>query len=337
MTPTDTPPPRDKMAGKPVFSYRAKTIINMKSGFEKKLLCDGPTFSTGAACVYGCTFCYVPDIMAKAAYLPKDLPHEECVIRREAPLEIMFEQLTTKNKKGTIPARRPKYDINDDRVIFASPLVDVAPNIELLTETAEACIMILKLTGWRIRLLSKSNMLPLLAKKIADGYDMQDAKRRMLFGVSTGTLDDRLAAAFEVGCPIVKKRIESLHKLQDTGWKTYGMVCPSLPQRDYKAFSESMAHALRSLQMPDVWAEVINVRGESMVRTCAALRKAGYGWEASNLELVAQDKDAWEEYSRATFEAHAAAFPTRLRFLQYVTKANREYWTSKTSEGAVLL
>lgn len=335
---TTTPPPRDTMAGKPVIWRPAKTILNMESGFAKKLLCDGPTWSTGDACVYKCAFCYVPDIMAKAAYVPHDRPHSEVVIRRENALDILYNQLTTKAKKGSVPERKPKYDnANDNRVVYASPLVDVAANIELMNETVDACVMVLTLTSWRIRLLTKSNLLPMLARKVADRVGIETAKARLLLGVSTGTLDDSIAESFELGCPLVSRRISSLHRLQDEGWQTYGMVCPSLPQRDYKEFSQRMAHELRAWNMPDVWAEVINVRGESMVKTCAGLRKYGYGWEADQLELVAQDKDAWEEYSRATFEAHALAFPGRLKYLQYVTAKNRPYWEAKQAEGAVLL
>lgn len=37
------------------------------------------------------------------------------------------------------------------------------------------------------------------------------------FGFSTGTVDDRVAQAIETGTPLVSKRLESLHWLQDRG------------------------------------------------------------------------------------------------------------------------
>jgi hypothetical protein len=85
---------------------------------------------------------------------------------------------------------------------------------------------------------------------------------------------------------------------------------------------------------------VINVRGESMIRTCAALREAGFSEEANRLERVSTDKVAWEDYARQTFEAHARIYenqPGKLRFLQYVNKASRPYWEARKSAGAVLL
>jgi DNA repair photolyase len=317
----------------------AKTVLNFKSAFDHKKLCDGPTFSTGSACAYSCSFCYVPAIMRKNPHrLDPNLKHEEIVMRRENPVEILRRQLTRSNGK-------PRVTGSDEvgRVIFASPLVDVAANMDLVRETIEACRVILELTPWTIRLLSKSNLLP----KVAEGLADPAIKQRVIYGVSTGTLDDKLAQAFEQGTPRVSKRIQSIHWLQDQGFRTYGMICPSLPlesQADYETFARDCAEKLRADQMEHVWAEVINVRGESFERTEAALRAAGFEREANSLKAVSlgtpDSKQAWEDYARATFEAHAAVHartPGKLRFLQYVTKSTQVWWAAREADGAVLL
>lgn len=333
--PTTAPATRPTMAGKPVLTRPAKTVLNLESGFKDKLLCDGPVFSLGDACVYGCTYCFVPAIMAKAAYIPRDFPHHECVIRRENALDILHAQLTIKAKGG---GRKPKYDnANDNRIVYSSPLVDIAPNSELMAETVEACALILNLTHWRIRLLTKSSFLPILAAKLSERVGFDKVQARVFFGVSSGTLDDRLAAAIEIGTPLVSKRFASIRKLQDLGYQTFGMICPSLPYHDYLALSEGMHRELRAENMPDVWAEVINVRGESMTRTCEALRAANYGDTAGELERIAADREAWEEYARQTFEAHAQVFGPKLRFLQYATNATRPYWEAQAARGAIVL
>ena len=169
----------------------------------------------------------------------------------------------------------------------------------------------------------------------------------MIYGVSTGTLDDRLAAAFEQGCPLVSKRIQSLHWLQDNGFRTFGMICPSLPQwgpgleeqQAYIGWAADMASAIRAERCEHVWAEVINLRGESFTRTEAALRAAGFGAMADELVRVSRDKAEWELYARATFLAHAgvAANRNKLRFLQYVTKDTRGWWEAHREQGAVVL
>ncbi len=329
---------RAVMNGKPVFTVPVKTVLNLHSGFEEKLLCDGPTFSLGDACAYSCSFCYVEAILKKLDRVrlllaQHGLKHEDVVIRREEPLVTLLKQLCHSNGKPRFP------DPADRRVVYSSPLVDVAANVTLVRETVAACRLILQHTHWQIRLLSKSTLLYLIANELADDHG---AKSRVIYGVSTGTPNDRLASAFEQGTPLVSRRIQSLHKLQDWGCRTFGMICPSLPisSGDYGPFAREMAEALRVDKCEHVWAEVINVRGESMVRTVAALKDAGYEPKALELEYVSTHPEAWEQYNRATFEAHAevyASSPGKLRYLVYPTPSTRDFWQHQISRGAVLL
>lgn len=353
-TPSAPAPDRQTMNGKPVFFRPAKTVLNMDSGFKEKLLCDGPTFSLGDACGYSCSFCYVPSMMAKAGYIPKNHRHIDMVVRRKDALQILDAQLLTNPGKGK--PRQPKYnDPNDQRVVYSSPLVDCAANMDLVRETVEACVLILLLTHWHIRLLSKSNLLPKVASLLLNHSTSPTWKyevhRRMIFGVSTGTLDDAQAAAFEQGCPKVSKRIESLHWLQDEGFRTFGMICPSLPQRNYTQFSQEMMHALRPSKCEHIWAEVMNVRGQSLSNTVSALHHAGYEWQASATQRVSEDTREWEYYAEHTFLSHMETLTRsgdsftrvngitepRLRFLQYVTPKTLDWWKSHADSGAILL
>ena len=338
---TTTAPERTTMNGKPVHWRNAKTVLNLDSGFRHKLLCDGPTFSAGDACAYSCSFCYVEAMTHKLLRHDhselKDLDHMDIVVRRKDAVETLRKQLLA----------LPDAVRTQQLTLYMSHSVDVAANMDLVRETVAACEAILELTHWHIRMLSKSNLLPnvakhLLVKKV---NQVSDVKARLIFGVSTGTLDDALAAAFEQGCPKVSKRIESLHWLQDEGFRTFGMICPSLPVRDsYQEWSLAMMDAIRATRCEHVWAEVLNVRGKSMIRTCAALHAAGYEWQAAELQRVSTDKAAWEEYARKTFLAHACrtdlldpTYKTKLRFLQYVTKETAPWWHDHTSSGAIPL
>ena len=338
---TDRTDSRAVMNGKPVFTRPAKTVINFESNFSHKLLCDGPTFSAGDACVYSCAFCYVPDLMRKlrasVAYdqveQARALGHDQIVVRRGGAAEIARRQL----EKAPAELRRRRL------VIYSSPLVDVAGNMELVRETVEICRVILEMTSWDIRLLSKSNLLPKVAEGLMDGEveRREEVRERLIFGVSTGTLDDGLAKAFEDGTPLVSKRIQSLHWLQDNHFRTYGMICPSLPlggSDDYYKFAEESAAAIRADRCEHVWAEVINLRGESFTRTCAALDAGGFQRERERLHETSINRDEWESYARATFEGHAAWLPKgKLRFLQYVTPSTRSWWERQKGRGAVVL
>lgn len=336
----------ERMGKKPVYYVPAKQVVNFDSGFGHKLLCDSLTFSAGSACQYSCTYCYVSDLMKKSPHLQyvreqhaaqfpgEPTPaHSDVVIRRRGALDALHKQLT--------PRGQAKYkDPNDQRVLYMSPLVDVAANPTLCDETIEACRMILRLTHWHIRILSKSNFLPRIAQALESETELC-ARYRMIYGVSAGTLDDKLSRSFEQGTALVSKRLESLHWLQDNGYRTYGMICPSLPYSsidDYRTFSAAMCEAIRIDKTEHVWAEIMNVRGESFSRTEAALTEAGYTTQAALLSRAHHDKAFWEQYSRDTFAAHVENIPGhKLRFLQYVTSKTTAWWESQKPSGAVVL
>jgi len=339
--------PRTTMNGKPVL-WRTNTgtvVTDPSPEFGHKLLCDSLVFNTGDACAFSCPYCYVKGEMWKLDFkIVNDhnaaegrskeagnfLDFEDVVIRRGNALPVLQEQLTYKNG-------RLKYaDPTDHRVIFSSTLVDVAANMELLRETAAACNMILEKTGWQIRLLSKSSLLARIVEFIPEQYH-----HRLIIGFSTGTLNPRVSRAIETGATLVGRRIEALHSLQDRGFRTFGMICPSLPQQDYDQFSSQICEAIRVDLCEHVWAEPLNVRPCALPRTLEQLREAGLTDEAEMLQAVHGSeaaKAAWEEYARQTFLAHTRNIPAgKLRFLQYVNTNSAAWWSEQRANGAVLL
>lgn len=343
---TTVPAARATMNGKPVlFRENARTVLTDPSeAFGKKLLCDSLVFNLGDACAYSCTYCYCEGAALKFAKAviddynrnaglanPLHQPHDyqHVVIRRKAALELLVGQLVRPDGTRRYP------DPDDHRVIFGSTLVDVAANLELLRETAEACKLILEFTGWQIRLLSKSNLLPRLVEFLPEKYH-----QRIIFGFSTGTFDEQVGRTIEPNTARIGQRIKALHWLQDRGFRTFGMVCPSLPQQDYTEFSRIACETIRADKCEHVWAEVINVRGDSFTATCNALRREGLVLEEEMLRSVhgAQAKAVWEDYARATFLAHATNIPSnKLHFLQYITPATADWWAQMREHGAVLL
>jgi DNA repair photolyase len=319
--------------GKPVFRIPPGKIINLISAFAHKLLCSGPTFTLGLLCQFMCSFCYVPTMLCRHAAIARickeyGLAPTEFVIEKTDPLPILRKQLL--DAKG----RRRYPDPTDQRVIFASPLVDVAANKPTAQQTVAACRLILENTNWQIRLLSKSALLKFVAEQLAE------YKSRVIYGFSSGTFDDKLAASFEKGTSSPTARLRALHELQDAGYRTYAMVCPSLPQVDYDVFAREAAERVRVDRCEHVWCEVLNLRGKSLKSTYNALVSGGFTAEAERLLKVSGSKcrPAWEQYARATFLAHTAVVPPeKLRFMQYVQLEHAAWWRSQVSRGAVLL
>ena len=319
--------------GKPVFKIPPGNVISLESAFSHKMLCDGPTFTLGLLCPFLCSFCYVGPLLSRHAAIARickeyGLTPDGIVVVKEDPLPVLQNQLLSARGQRRYP------DLKDRRVIFASPLVDVAANLATARQTVAACRLILENTCWQIRLLSKSALLKLVAEELIEFRD------RIIFGFSTGTFDDRLAVSFERHTSSPTARLKALHWLQDNGYRTFDMICPSLPQADYAAFAREAAALVRVDRCEHIWAEVLNVRGQSLHNTCTALINGGFRAEAERLLQVSgqQNDSAWGAYARDTFLAHAAIVPPeKLRFLQYVQKKHLGWWRGQEHRGAILL
>ncbi|MGC3956993.1 MAG: hypothetical protein QM813_03200 [Verrucomicrobiota bacterium] len=325
--------------GKPVIKVHSG-VFNPKSGFGKKGLCDGLTFTAGTACAYNCQYCYVQAIVGRRQYV-KDalrgtgLQLREVVIRRLNPVARL--ELALGNR-----FRGKKWQ---GKVVYASPLVDVAATVALAAETVELVKTVIEQTDLDIRLLSKS---PLLESHVAgalaaDKEFCQRARQRVIFGLSTGTLDEGVARVIEPNVPAVRKRLAALEKLQNHGWRTFAMLCPVLPQ-DAEAYAMQAKSLICFERCENVWAEVLNPRGDSMQLTLAALDRAGLTEWADSLREVSTPgaNGAWEEYARQVFKALVAVVPKRhkeprLKFLQYTRRATEDWWRTQTANGAVLL
>ena len=331
----------ETMNGKPVL-YHEGNILTKGSAFVHKQLVTEPgwTLNLGDRCVFLCAYCY--ENHDRNAYSRiKKVPglngcdHCSVVVRREDALNKLKIQLQTIPRAQRFP--------NTKTVVFTATHVDPAPNVRLAKESAEALTLIFENTNWDVRVLSKSSLIRKLAELVPEQF-----KDRMILGLSTGTLDNKLAQAIERKTPLVSKRIEALHWLQDNGFRTFGMLCPNLPleggQEAYDAFSRDICNAIRIDRCEHVWAEVLNTRKyrdqDSTSATVQALRDAGYIAEADNVKRIFADgnKADWEDYARKTFEAHAKNIPPeKLRFLHYPLKAAAPWWKEREEGGAILL
>jgi DNA repair photolyase/predicted NAD-dependent protein-ADP-ribosyltransferase YbiA (DUF1768 family) len=324
-----------KIGNKPLFLINSKAVLNTKSDFGHKLLCDGMTFTARHACVFSCAFCYVEALMRKNAKLNallehRGLKHEDVVVEIENPVAALRKQLLLANGQ-------PRYNNNDPkdkRVVYASPLVDVVGSPAQVKITIELCQAILELTSWHIRLLSKSSLLVNVAKAFGE----EKYKKRMIYGFSTGTLDDKLTQSFEIGTASVSGRLKALKQLQADGYRTFGMVCPIIPQEDYAQFAKELAEKIDIGSCEHVWAEVLNPRGSAMHDTSAAMRRKGFTAEADFVDKVSSDQAEWDRYAEQTFLALTKVIPAKkLRLLQYVDESDYGVWEKHEAKGAVLL
>ena len=320
-----------KMGGKACFTIPSATVLNIGSGFSHKELCDRGTITGGTACMYSCAYCSVGATMFRspdtAILRLLEIAHGDAIIRRLDPGKILRGQLTYKD--GT-----PRYKGKGGGVVILSPIVDPLPSIGFLEESLELVLLIMELTDWDVRVLTKS----MLVRKLAALIPAQH-RHRIIYGLSLGTLDDGIGKVIEKLTSLPSKRLEAYHELQKQGLRTYSMHCPVLPQADYQAYAQRLAAVTNWGRDEHVWVEALNSRGESTEKTISALRTGGFNREADLLTEATRSHVAWEfGYNRPLFEAMASVCPPeKLRYLVYAGDADRDYWLGQRDRGAVVL
>ena len=319
-----------RLGGKICLTIPSATILNTKSGFNEKDLTTRGSITGGTACAFSCSYCSTPSIMGRSSHTRilrvLGVKHADAVIRRLDPVGTLRMQLTDRNGL-------PHYR-NDHGVVILSPIVDPLANIELMEESLQMILLIMELTGWDVRILTKSMLIKKLAQRIPAEF-----RHRVIYGVSIGILDDKIANVVEKLTSPPKLRIEAYRELQRMGLRTYSMHCPILPQPNYQAYAERLAASMNWQADELIWGEALNLRGDSIKNTITALENAGLRNEAELLSEASRSRVLWEtQYNRPLFEALAAVCPPgKLRYLVYPAAEHRDYWLNCRDRGAMVL
>lgn len=142
---------------------------------------------------------------------------------------------------------------------------------------------------------------------------------RFIVGLSIGTLDDAWARRVEVWTSAPTARVKALHRLQDAGVPTYGMLCPVFPHVVQRYEVGRLVDAIRPERCETVWAEPYNDRN-NWVAVAAGCDPDEYRWFRS--VFGGGDKARWSEYAGMLYanltEALALAGQMhKLRYLLY--------------------
>ena len=318
------------IGGKLSISIPSATIHYEKSGFNEKDLTTRGSITGGSACLFCCIYCSTPTILGRSPHTRilrfLGIKHRDAFIQRLDADATLIDQLTKKD--GT-----PRYK-DDQGVVILSPIVDPLSNEEVLEQSLRLILILMELTGWDVRILTKSLLIKKVMTRIPENYH-----HRIICGLSIGTLDDNIAKIVEKMTPTPTRRLKAYHELQQSGFRTYSMHCPILPQTDYTAYADRLVNSTNWEKDELVWCEALNTRGDSMANTIRALARAGYQKEAELLSDISGSTALWEtQYNRPLFEALTAACPPgKLRYLVYPGKSDRDYWLGCRERGAVVL
>ena len=324
--------PRETMMGKPVLWVESETIINLNSAFNAKGgLSSAGVANTGVACAISCGYCSSPAVMNRNPLTEilrvLGLDHGDVVIRKLDPIETARRQLT--NPDGT-----PRYKKSgDNRILEMASIVDPLSTQALMEETDALVRLVFELTGWRVRILTKSRLLAAFARRYEG-----DLKERLLLGFSYGIPEDNVARVVEAGAALPSIRRQIHNELMNEGFAMFGMACPVLPVADFRALAARIAKDLKADRLDKIWVEAINQRGNALLQTINRLQ-GPHPDLANRVARVRGSKILWEvEYNRAAFLAFSEILPPdKLAFLTYVTPESETWWSERTERGAVLL
>jgi DNA repair photolyase len=306
------------------FSYSGKTGIARTEGFSHKLLADY-SVNIGNICEFGCTFCYVPSVTGKQKTV-------QSILKQGFALGEFSSYRSKENVLSTVAEDLRKIKLGDRSTVFFCTTCDPCATQEHTEISIEAMRLILERSDLQIRVLSKS----VLIKEIAT--ELIDYKNRIIYSLSTGTALEEISRSIEHHASPVGDRVKTLHLLQDKHYRTYGMICPVLPSEIHNV--AALLDQVRPHYCEHVWVEAINLRGKSLVNTYDQLMSSGLEEHASELKRVIGNRKNWLDYSKKLFLAFQQEMGTRgvsdkLRFLQYVSKDDKEFFQSK--EGAICL
>lgn len=309
------------------LSYWGKTGIAESKGFQKKGLAE-LACNIGNVCEFGCTFCYVPAVTTKQKYV-------QDVLAMGMKIDDFSLYRTRENVLDYVKRDLAKIKASDHRTVFFCTTCDPCSNEEHTKTTAMAIRLIMESSQLQVRVLSKSELILGLAESLKEWRD------RIVYSLSTGTCRPEISRAVEGSASPIRKRVVALHSLQDRGYRTFGMICPILPT-DVKNTSE-LLDQVRPDRCEQVWAEAVNVRGKSLVKTQQHLKKDGLRDDASLLEEVMGDRAAWRKYCLELFFKLQSSLKSRgqlhkLRFLQYTTGQPQEFVSAfRLEQGGVRL
>lgn len=299
-----------------------KDPIKKSPGFEKKQLADYKLDIMGK-CGFSCSYCSTAATTfvrvnrerwadeAERQLGERLYPNAPNLTYRWADFEERLDaQLRTKPAPA-FAAERWGYG----HTLVFSQLTDAFSPWAVADGLPERTLLkVLQRTGFRIRVLTKSAIV---------GTDkwvklFKEWPLRFVVGLSIGTLDDEWARRVEVGTSSPSARVRALHRLQEAGIPTYGMLCPVFPDALEGNGVEKLVAAIRPDLCETVWSEPYNDR--------ANWRAVAAGYEEGSrsrafLERCFNGSEArltWSQYAGHLYDRVHAALGSEARKHRYL-------------------
>jgi len=304
--------------------------IQKSPGFAKKELADYKLDLMGL-CSYGCSYCsstagnYLRMKREELADATAEQTGERTYPADDPALTFAWPDVEER-LAAQLATKAPTWGAG--KTLVLSQLTDAFSPLALSTGLTERAVrMVLERTSFRIRVLTKGAVV---------GTDkwirlFADHPGRFVVGLSIGTLDNEWARKVEIGTSSPSARVEALHRLQDAGVPTFGMLCPVFPDVLLGEGVERLVAAMRPEKCETFWAEPYNDRNNwQAVR--AGYSEGTYGWEFLTAVYRDGKRAQWSRYATDLYERIAIVgmrdgWIARFKYLLY------EDWIAKSDAG----
>lgn len=311
------------------FWHRPFTVE--KNNFKFKSLSN---FSANVAigCGHACRFCYVPEVstnrMASAleplGVTDPDAQWGEYLYLRTWQEKTFLGSLARAMREENLPEdghRAVMYCTTTDayqvihhkdpeqrRHLQASLAHMVRKSLELIRDK----------TDLNVRILTRSP----LAKFDFDIF--KSFGKRLTFGMSLPTLDNKLAKVYEPKAPAPSQRLETLRMAKEAGLHVYVAMAPVYPECSSEDIRKTM-EAIRELNPITIFQEPINIRAENVERIRLNGIKEGVKME----EGIFDTPTHWRNYAygQLTFVegmAHSLGLADRLHLWPDASLGSKE-------------
>lgn len=288
--------------------WNVPATITRNNFVNKSLSCWALNIAVG--CTHGCAFCYVPEVstrkmggengpLTRRGVADPDAEWGNYVFLRPWQEETFLRSLAAAENT-------PRAELNADgnRAVMLCTTTDpymvikhedAATQRELNEQRRQNVRRALELirdhSTLNVRILTRGPLAKL------DFDLMRTFGKRLLFGMSLPTLDNKLARLYEPDAPSPSARLDTLKAAKAAGLHVYVAMAPTYPECGEDDLFETL-NAITQLNPVTVFHEPINIRAENVARIAARAEELGVEFRSE----VFASNEAWAAYSLKQLE-----------------------------------
>jgi DNA repair photolyase len=195
----------------------------------------------------------------------------------------------------------PTSELNQDgnrAIIFCSTTdpfqvfhAETVAKTRLLNESAGQLVrncleMIRDESTLNVRILTRSPM----AREYFDLF--KSFGKRLVFGMSLPTLNDKLREVYEPKAPGIQARLNTLRQAKEAGLSVFIAMAPTYPECDEDDVRKTLL-ALKEFDPITIYHEPINIRAENVARIASQAKQLGIKLRTN----VFKDRISWWQYA----------------------------------------